>query len=245
MLSIIIHPPFWQTWWFITIIILLVITAVSLIVYSITRARYRRRLVILEKEKALQKIRLQLSQDIHDDIGGNLSMIALLSDKIKDNPNAGKIADMARNAQKGFRELIWSVNPVHDDLANFVYYLRNHANTFFENTAIETVFDLPADIPTITLLPNVRRNLFLTYKEALNNVLKHSGATQVFITVKIENNQSVTITVQDNGRGLTADITNGNGLINFKHRMDAIGGNFQLVNNAPAGLCIIFSAPII
>jgi signal transduction histidine kinase/ligand-binding sensor domain-containing protein len=244
MLVIIISPPFWQTWWFITLIIILVIITVGLVVYGVTRARYRRRMAILEKEKALQKIRLQLSQDIHDDIGGNLSMIALMSDKLKDNPNADRIADLARNAQRGFRELIWSVNPVHDDLANFIYYLRNHANTFFENTAIETAFDIPADIPQITLLPNVRRNLFLTYKEALNNILKHSRATQVSIAIKITNNQILSIAVQDNGKGLSAKNTAGNGLTNFKHRMEAIGGNFQLVNNAPNGLCLIFSAPL-
>lgn len=244
MLVIIISPPFWQTWWFITLIIVLVIITVGLVVYGVTRARFRRRMAILEKEKALQKIRLQLSQDIHDDIGGNLSMIALMSDKLKDNPNADRIADLARNAQRGFRELIWSVNPVHDDLANFIYYLRNHANTFFENTAIETAFDIPADIPQITLLPNVRRNLFLTYKEALNNILKHSGATQVAITIKIANNQALSIAVQDNGKGLSAENIAGNGLTNFKHRMEAIGGNFQLVNNAPNGLCLIFSAPL-
>lgn len=245
MLVIVISPPFWQTWWFIGVIILVIILIVAIVVYAITRARYRRQVAILEKEKALQKIRLQLSQDIHDDIGGNLSMIALMSDKIADNPHAARIADLARNAQKGFRELIWSVNPAHDDVANFIYYLRNHANTFFENTAIETVFEMPAEIPSIALLPNVRRNLFLTYKEALNNVLKHAGATEVKVTVKIVDNQTIFITVQDNGKGLGADNAAGNGLTNFKHRMEAIGGIFQLINNAPNGLCLIFSAPLV
>lgn len=244
MLTIQINPPFWRTWWFITALIVVLVSVIGIIVFSVTRSRYRKKVELLEKEKALQKIRLQLSQDIHDDIGGNLSMIALMSDKIKDNPNAPKIAELARNAQKGFRELIWSVNPVHDDVANFTYYLRNHGNTFFENTPIDIAFDIPAIIPDKALLPNVRRNLFLTYKEALNNILKHSGATTVKVKIDIVDNQSIVISVEDNGKGLSADNANGNGLVNFEHRMQAIGGNFQLINKAPHGLLLIFKAPI-
>lgn len=243
MLIVIINPPFWQTWWFIALVILVILLAVGILVFSITRRRFRKRVALLEKEKELQRIRLQLSQDIHDDIGGNLSMISLLSDKLSNNAEAAKIADLARNAQKGFRELIWSVNPVHDDLENYIYYLRNYGNTFFEKTDIAINFNMPDSVPGQNLLPNVRRNLFLVYKEALNNVLKHSSASMVNIQVAVAD-QRITISVTDNGKGISNDISKGNGLENFKYRMEAINGNFQLNSIENRGVSLIFIAPI-
>lgn len=249
MLTIIISPPFWQTWWFITLLLLGILALVAGVVYGVTRSRYRKRMAMMEREKAVQNIRLQLSQDIHDDIGGNLSMIALLSDRLSGSAAPAeaeqllKMGQLARTAQRGFRELIWSVNPVHDNLENFIYYLRNYATDFFEKTPIETHFIMPDKVPAINLLPNVRRNVFLVYKEALNNIIKHSGATAVTITIKALPGQLVVI-VKDNGKGIAPQTIKGNGLQNFEFRMEKIDGSFELESLADNGVCLTFSAPL-
>ena len=195
----------------------------------------------------IHHIRHAISRDLHDEIGSNISKIALLSEVMKQNPvkehnitNMEKITSAAHEALKNMGEIVWYMNPKNDMLESLVAYTRKYAAEYFEYTSIECKVNIPSTIRKVPISGDKRRNVFLAVKEALHNVVKHSDATMVSLTI-INIDHSVEIKIQDNGKGFEHGDNNfGNGLHNMRSRMNQIGGNFAIENKVGATVKLSF-----
>jgi len=186
--------------------------------------------------KAQQEERERISADMHDELGSGMTAIRLMSEiarnKMKENTpvEIEKISSSADDVLNKMNAIIWSMNSGNDTLDNLVSYIRSYSLEYFENTPIECRVYTPSEIPDKELTGDKRRNIFLSVKETLHNVMKHSHAT--LITINIEANDLLVITISDNGNGI--DMENlrqfGNGLKNINRRMASIGGKFSIEN---------------
>jgi signal transduction histidine kinase len=199
----------------------------------------------LERQRALERERARIARDIHDDLGASLTRITMLSQSARGELEfspASAVADVeriystARELTRAMDEIVWAVNPKHDTLDSLVTYLGRFAQTFLSAAGIRCRLDLPLQVPAMTLSAEIRHNLFLAFKEALNNVVRHAQATEVRIRLDLLG-QGFVLTLSDNGRGFhwtgwgqspalpQADRpSGGNGLGNMHKRLQEIGG---------------------
>jgi signal transduction histidine kinase len=213
----------------------------------IAQARERERLKAkdqmneYEKEiavyKAQQQERERISADMHDELGSGMTAIRLMSEiarnKMKESTpvEIEKISHSADEVLNKMNAIIWSMNSGNDTIDNLVSYIRSYSLEYFEGTPITCRISTPDHIDTTELSGDKRRNIFLSVKETLNNVLKHSKATEVVIQFSI--GTELIIRIRDNGVGI--DLQNvrrfGNGLKNISKRMESIGGQYKVENN--------------
>lgn len=246
--NIIINPPWWKTWWFTTTWIFLALTAFGGTIRFISVQRLKRKLRELEQQQMLDKERARISKDMHDEVGSSLTRISLLSEiaknKIGNVEEINRISDASRDVVNNMDEIVWAVNPKNDSLENLSAYALQYAQNYFEGSNITCRFDFPGNVPEIPLSSDIRHNIFLTIKESLNNILKHSGATEVTVTLKV-NKKYFEFTISDNGNGF--EINNcdrfSNGLSNMKKRIEGIGGDFKIQSVINAGTKIILRIP--
>jgi signal transduction histidine kinase/ligand-binding sensor domain-containing protein len=247
-ITIVIAPAWWQTWFFRTALILALLT----LVFFSTRYYFKQELKLqqeqFEKQKAVENIRSKLSRDIHDEIGSGLTKISLMSQCLKLNfdtnkavdPNlVQKITDTSKEIIGNLGEVVWAINPQHDNLASLLAYIRNYIAHLFEETAVQYLIDFPEKIPAITIHPELKRNLFLVIKESLNNILKHAAATEVIIHFQFTRGKYC-FNIIDNGKGII-DLKGrdfGNGLMNMKNRMQAVNGLFNITSETGKGTAI-------
>jgi ligand-binding sensor domain-containing protein/signal transduction histidine kinase len=198
----------WQTWWFITLAGVGLLAAVGGTGRLIEIRRFRRQLRRLEQERALERERARISQDLHDDLGSSLARISLLSGLVrsdKENPaqveaHAAKISQSANQTVRALEEIVWAVRPGSDSLQSLIDYIAHFASELFEGDGTRCRLDLPHDLPPWPLPPDVRHNIFLVVKEALTNALKHAGAKEVSVQAKVSG-RSLEILVHDDGAG--------------------------------------------
>lgn len=242
-------PAYWQTNWFRGLALLLF----GLIVAGGVRYRYvlkmRRKLRKLEQAHAIEQERMRIARDIHDDLGARLTQMAFLSEmtvtEMGERSPAGerltKIADGSRSAIRSLEEIVWAVNPQKDSLPHLLDYLSHYANEFFRATDIRCRQDLPLIIPEITLSAECRHHLFLACKEALNNIHKHAGATEVWLRMTIAG-ADLEVIIEDNGRGLPQppEPSAGNGLLNLQSRLSAIDGQCHVTSTPGGGARVCF-----
>ena len=203
----------------------------------------------LEQQRALEKERSRIARDMHDELGGSLTRITLLSEIVEASLIGGqgadpaetrnrlqKISAMSRDVVRSMDEIVWAVNPGNDTLENFASYICHLAEESFKMTAINCRLDVPPLLPNYFLGSEVRHNLFLTIKEALNNVIKHSNATEVGLQMDTRR-ADFFVTISDNGRGFEIDKINrfANGLNNMSQRMKAIGAEMNIQSRPGAG----------
>ncbi len=197
---------------------------------------------------AQQEERNRISADMHDELGSGMTHIRLMSElaksKMKQNIPAEieKISQSADDVLNKMNAIIWSMNSKNDSLGNLVSYIRAYSTEYLEGTSVNCKVTIPHNIPEKELSGDKRRNIFLCVKETLNNMLKHSGATE--LTVDILTDEVLTIAIHDNGRGIDLQKIRqfGNGLQNIKRRMESIGGDFEITNNN--GTETILSLPL-
>ena len=248
----VVLPFFWQRGWFTALIYAGGVVAVAAVILLAVRRRYRARLQRLEMERATQNERARIARDLHDEVGSSLTRISMLSEQVHSRLSdpeqlkirARKLSDFAVHTTQAFEEIVWAVNPRNDSLRSLLEYLTHFTREHFEDSGITCRFLIPDELPDILLPPDTRHSLFLTVKEALNNVLKHSGATQVALRVELDA-ACLTITVQDDGRGFeyntpTAGDTRHNGLPNMRQRIENLGGQFEIATGSGCGtgVCI-------
>jgi signal transduction histidine kinase len=198
---------------------------------------------------AQQHERDRISSDMHDELGSGVTVIRLMSEilksRIKDNsmPELEKISHSANELLGKMNTIIWTMKSSNDTLESLVAYIRAHAIEYFDSTPIDCSVKVPAVIPQVDVVGEKRRNIFLSVKEALNNAMKHSQATEIKIEIAAKEHMLV-IKVADNGVGIDTEKLRrfGNGLSNMRRRMESIDGAFKIENN---GMCVlIFEAPI-
>lgn len=244
-----IRPAWWQTWWFKALMIVAMLFIVFLIVRFIYFYKLRKQKTILEKQLAVQYERQRISAEMHDDIGAGLSGIRLMTEmakmRSKDDESVSeieKIYNSVGDISSKMKEVIWSLNTENDSLGNLLSYLQKQARQMMENYPGSFTITIPEQIPDIKIGGETRRHIYLAVKEALHNIIKHSGADKVNMSVSFEN--KLIIKISDNGKGMNTDQSNnsGNGLKNMRNRMEKIGGKFSVENKDD--LTLIFEIPL-
>ena len=239
-LSVVVSPHLWQAWWFIGLASLGLLAAVAGTVRVVEKEKHQRRLKLLEQERALERERARIAQDLHDDLGSSLTRISLLSDLAraeKENPgqvevHAQKISQSAGQTVRALEEIVWALRPGSDSLQSLVEYIAHFANELFEGDSARCRLDLPHDLPAHSLPPEMRHNIFLVVKEALTNAFKHSQAREVRVQAKATA-RALEIVVQDDGRGFAAQALpprpgKRQGLGNMRRRAADMGGTLAV-----------------
>jgi len=186
---------------------------------------------------AQQEERNRISADMHDDLGAGMTTIRLYSElaksKLSDNPipEIEKISSSANELLNKMNAIIWSMSSSNDSLGNMIAYIRSYALEYFEDSGVNCRINIPENLPNIEVIGEIRRNVFLVVKEALNNILKHSKATEVEITLE-RNGDELSLYIQDNGIGINLNSLRqfGNGLKNMKKRMNDVSIEFSIEN---------------
>ena len=232
--SFTITRPFYQSPWFVVVLLCLAFAAF-----------YFFRMYRLNERLKLERIRSRISSDLHDDIGSTLSSISIISEGAiaEKNPEASKqmIREISENTQfllDKMDDIIWCVNPRNDSFHELLMRIKKFASTLFEARGIDYDIVIEEGISDAALPMNYRQHIYLILKEAINNLVKYSGATFAGIAIR-QKGSHLEITVTDNGKGFDTDsLEDGNGLRNMKRRaaeMDA-----QLVINTGSGGTRIF-----
>ncbi|MHA4810429.1 ligand-binding sensor domain-containing protein [Flavitalea flava] len=230
-LSIIIEPPFWRTWWFISCCIL----AFCWLLYAFYRYRIRQLI-------RLQTIRERIATDLHDDIGSTLTNIGLLSELSRKNlsrpEEAGiflhRISREVESSSQALDDIVWSINTNHDTLEQTVARMRRYAAEIFDAANINYELQLDGQFEQRKLNMEHRRDFFLVFKEAINNIYKHAGASQVLIRIMLEGNRLI-MEIKDNGKGFDPSmLTHRNGIKNMRLRMEKWKGTVQ-IDSVPGG----------
>ncbi|MFT3701054.1 MAG: 7TM diverse intracellular signaling domain-containing protein [Agriterribacter sp.] len=207
----------------------------------------------LDKYKAIidarDNERTRISQEIHDDIGSGLTSIRLLSEiaKVKinqpNNKELEKISTTSNVLMDKMNEIIWTLNSGNDTLPNLVAYLRHQIVEYFEPLPFSLRLTIPESIGNAAVSAKVRRNVMLSVKEALHNIVKHSQASEVSVEFSVDHFFSISI--KDNGVGFNSNEVHiyNNGLRNMKERLNVIGGSCIVLNND--GTLIILNVPLV
>lgn len=247
-----IVPPFWRSWWFVTLCALAIFGVVGGTIRYIEMRRLKQKIARLEQEEVVQRERVRISRDMHDELGASLTRISLLAgigtaqgqtdEELR--TQLRRIEETSREVVQRLDEVVWMVNPKNDTLESLAAYVAEFTEHFFAESPVRCRFDIPTVIPPVPLPADTRRNVFLTLKESLNNVLKHAAAGMVTLQLTLEQD-AFRFVVQDNGRGFQTPSEGGlgNGLTNMKKRIEEIKGDFSLASTPGAGTKITLRVP--
>ena len=208
------------------------------------RKDFEKQVAIME---ARQQERNRISADMHDELGSGVTAIRLMSEIVKSKmkgdtlPEIDKISRSANDLLGKMNTIIWTMVSSNDTLESLVAYIRAYAVDFFENSTLQCQFDLPAQIPALAMSGEKRRNVFLSVKESLNNIIKHSQASVV--TIRMKTDDEVFISISDNGIGINMDQLRrfGNGMKNMQKRIASVGGKCSIESHQ--GTRITFTMP--
>lgn len=254
ILDIHVLPPFWKTWWFLTLAILVFIAALAGIIYLISTQKLKRQLRAARQKELIERERARIARDLHDQLGANLTQVTLLGEMAemdKDSPgevelHAQQICATARDTTRSLDEIVWAVNPSNDTLEGLANYACKYAQDYFALAGMSFRADLPHDLPAQPIPPEVRHNVFLAFKEAVNNVVKHAHASEARVKLQLEADQFI-LSVEDNGRG-TGDVsgkTLRNGLKNMRKRLADVRGEFEIGPAANGGTLVQLKVPFL
>lgn len=239
--SIIIRPPFWKTWWFIALCAL----ALMALMYLLYRYRIR-------QLKQLHEMRNNISSNLHDDIGASLSNIHILNELAKRNTgNSEKTVEYLDKAgediqriSESLSDIVWNINPRYDHFENLLIRMKRYAAEMMDGRNIRYTISFPPDADMIRLNMDKRRDLYLIFKEAVNNLVKYSGATQAQLVMNISS-RLLTLTISDNGCGFDKNrIKEGNGLANMHQRSVKWKGTLSVESKAGNGTVIELKFPV-
>lgn len=243
------RPFFWQTVWFDILAAGLFIGAISTAVrYSATR-NLQRKLERLKQQRAVERERERIAKDMHDDLGAGLTQIILQSSLARrETPDQIQtdllqISETARDLVRAMDEIVWAVNPENDTLDGLLTYIGKFVQDFSAAAKLRCRLDLPPEPPPVPISAEARHHIFLAVKEVLNNVAKHSGATEVSLELKLGPG-TFTLVIKDNGAGFRPAhskeiaqnrLSSGLGLPNLRRRLEKIGGNCTISSSPTEG----------
>ncbi|MCB8995115.1 MAG: hypothetical protein H6538_05865 [Bacteroidales bacterium] len=238
-LSITILPAWWNTWW-IKVLSLLIIIG---IVFIVIRIRFWQLLEI-------ERIRLNIASDLHDEMGSNLSSISVDSQQLmrsgSSDPESFELAsDIYKTTNEtidSIRDIIWFINPKNDGRENIVFKMKEKAAT--QLAGLNWSFDISDDLRLDSFKLEIRRNIFLIYKETLTNVVRHSKAKNCSIQLKKQGNEFI-MSISDDGSGFdTANTMKYGGLENIYFRAKKIHAEIQLESEQGKGTSLILRLPL-
>jgi signal transduction histidine kinase len=239
---------FWQTGWF--QITLLVVCGLVILI----SLRLMAQLALHRKERQLLRSeRARIARDIHDDIGARMTQLVLHGEVAQNElptdsemrQQLGWICEEARGLLSTMDEILWAVNPQRDTLRDFAAYVCKYAQEFLKPTPIQCLFEVDSEMSAVAFDLPLRRSLLMAIKEALNNAVKHSGATELRLQIHWQDGRLVVV-VQDNGKGfdLAAAKAERNGLTNMAQRMNDLGGRYRITSQPHQGCRVEFSIPL-
>lgn len=239
-----IIPAWWQTSWFHWLIAVAVVILLFSSIRFFYSIRYKQKIATLERHREIEQIRMRISRDIHDEIGSGLTKIKLISRNLLRKEKGdqswkeatSKISNASEELIQNLGEIVWTINPENDTLENIFAFVRNYVSRLFdENSGIKLNLDFTeySKIPQgVNINPEIKRNLLLILKESFTNVIKHSLATEIFISMHAEKSE-IKITVKDNGVGLMSPsplkspgVVFGNGINNMQKRAESMNAIF-------------------
>ena len=237
-----ILPPIWKRWWFVTLVSL----AGALSVYVLYRYRVAR---LVE----LERVRTRIASDLHDDIGSNLSLIAGLSEMLRQQTRQvdaqiaerlAIIANASRQSVEAMGDIVWAVNPKRDNVIDLAHRMRRFASDSLTARNIEFHLAAPTPNQNVKISAEVRREVFLVFKEAINNIARHSACKTAKVSLKIEHG-TIILELRDDGHGFDeASVDQGHGLESMRRRAEKLGGKIEMNSQADAGTTMILTAPI-
>lgn len=258
-----IPSPIWKSPWAQAAYGMTALVLAAAVARLISAQRYRRKLASLATQRAMERERLRIAQDMHDEIGSKLTKISFMSERAKRElqgqepvkKTLDSIAGTSRDLLQTLDEIVWAVNPHNDTLEHLADYLGQYATEYLQNTAVECELHIPRGLPHHPLSSEMRHNLFLAFEESLNNALKHGQASRIRVDMQAAPSL-FEIHVEDNGRGFDslpvldpdADETKskrgGNGLRNMSQRLALLGGKFNIHSQPGRGTKVILSVPL-
>jgi ligand-binding sensor domain-containing protein/signal transduction histidine kinase len=242
-----IPPPLWGELWFQAILL----AALSGLLYAAYRARLAQ---VLE----LERVRMRIATDLHDDIGSSLSQIAILSEVARSadeeaarNVNGDgaqpdpltRIATISRELIDSMADIVWAINPKRDSALDLTRRMRQFAGEMLVARDIDFTFDSQGAAPDVHLGADFRRQVFLIFKESIANAARHSGATHVGIVFEMRGGR-LFLEVSDDGKGIVeTEEPSGHGLESMRRRAAAMGGQLNIVESPEGGARLQLSVP--
>ena len=256
--GVILTPFLWQRAGFPWVTVTAVTTLITVGSIIWLRARHRRKLQLqyerMDRQRSVERERTRVAQDLHDDLGAGWTEIGLLSGMLQNNtalPPENKGEALSRITQRtrylvtALDEIVWAVNPRNDSAKSLSGYFCRYAQEFFEPTAIRCRLEFREGGADSPLNSEQRHHLFLAFKETLTNVVRHSGASEVRVSISLEEANRLLISVQDNGHGLPPIKAEGaDGLINLRERMTQLRGDCGVHNLPEGGVGVKLSVPL-
>jgi len=240
--SFTILSPLWQRGWFLALV------ALSGGMIGLAFYRYR-----VTKLLELERVRTRIATDLHDDVGSGLTQIAILSEvarkQVGEPPGSVaqplvQIANVSRELVDSMSDIVWAINPERDRLSDLSQRMRELASDLFPPRNIDFQLRTPSAEENVKLDPEIRRQLFLVYKESITNMVSHSGCTRVDIQFVIEK-ECLRLNLRDNGCGFDpARAESGNGLRSMQERVKKLGGTLELSSSKGKGTVIDLVVPL-
>lgn len=250
---VVVVPRLWERRWAQLLVMTLLLGAVGSSVAVWQRRRLQLQLERLEMQRKVENERTRIARDIHDDLGARLTQVMLVSelgqrqagDPGEAGVNFAKISSTARETVQALDEIVWAVNPKNDNLPRLVRYICRFADECFEASGIRCWHNVPLELPGLPVSAEQRHSLFCAVKEAINNVLKHSQATEVRLCVALDA-ATLRVGIEDNGHGFAVSETDSirSGLGNMKARMTEAGGQMSIQSRPNGGTHVVFTLPL-
>lgn len=246
-------PHFWQTWWFAPSCWLGGVGLVGTWVITTLRRRHRARVQALKRARLVEQERGRIARDLHDDLGSGLTDISTTS-TLGQNPAVPmevarqffcEISQRANDMVAALDEIVWAVNPKNDDLGSLATYFSQFTEHLVQLTPLRCRFEIPEKLPRLPLSSEQRHSLFLAFKEALQNAVKHAAASSLRVSITVEGG-TLRIILEDDGHGFDAGAsrTGADGLQNMRQRLEQLGGRCEISSVPGKGTRVAFQVPV-
>ncbi|MDF2191037.1 two-component regulator propeller domain-containing protein [Paraflavitalea sp. CAU 1676] len=241
-LKIYIRPPFWLTWWF----LMLIVIAIAALIYFIHRLR-------VDQLLGMERVRTRIARDLHDDMGSTLSTINILSemakmkvdkDSEKTSEYLTKISDNSSRMMEAMDDIVWSINPMNDNMQRIAARMREFATGVLEARNIDFTFRVDEEVQNLKLDMEARRDFFLLFKEAVNNLAKYSQCQHATIDISIIKERLI-MKIMDDGVGFDVQqADSGNGLYNMRKRAQSLNGSLAIESSPGKGTKVLLDVPL-
>ena len=249
-----VKPYIWQTWWFKLAAGGAGLSCVLGALLLIQRRRHLAMVLMLEQRHVLDQERTRIARDIHDQVGANLTKIGMQTNMLRQASDLNEtsqsliqgVADTTREMLQSMDEIVWAINPRNDTLENAINYLIHYTRDFLRPAGISYKLDVPVNLPDVFVSTELRHNLFMAFREALNNAVKHGHPRHIQLVLTLQKHQ-LKLIVEDDGNGFlpTDGAAGTDGLENMRQRMKSVAGHCFVESVPGHGTKVVFELPLL